>query len=115
MTREYIDERTYRILHERHKDDGTVEQFYVYFDENSTANAIYLNEQYVKAMADGMKKGSSFNLDYSRYEKQVMYRVDKFSLAFPINGVTGTCDGEFVEIIVHYQDGKQNDLHIPVK
>jgi hypothetical protein len=115
MTREIVDERTYRILHNRYHDDGTVEEYYVYFDENVTANAIYLTEQRVKSMADGMRKGSTFNFDYTRYEKQAMYQVDKHSKAFPINGVSGTCDGEFVEIIVHYQDGKENEFHIPVK
>ena len=115
MTREYIDERTYRILHERYKEDGTVEEFYVYYDENETANAIYLTEQRVKAMADGMRKGSKFDFDYTGYEKQVMYQVDKNSLAFPINRITGECDGETAEIVVHYQDGKKNEFHIPVK
>lgn len=115
MAREYIDERTYRILHERYKEDGTVEQFYIYYDENETANAIYLTEQRVKAMADGMTKGSKFDFVYTNYDKQVMYQVDKNSLAFPINRITGTCDGETAEIIVHYQDGKKNRFHIPVK
>lgn len=113
--REIIDERTYRILHNRYNADGTVEQFYVTYEENETANAIYMTEKRVKDMACGMKKGSKFDFDYTNYEKQLMYQVDKNSPAFPINKITGTCDGEYAEIVVHYQDGKKNEFHIPVK
>ena len=43
--RVWIDDRNYKILHNRYNDDGTVEQFWVYYKENSTKDTIYITEE----------------------------------------------------------------------
>lgn len=43
--RVWIDDRNYKILHNRYNDDDTVEQFWVYYKENSTKDTIYITEE----------------------------------------------------------------------
>ena len=116
MSREYVDERTYRILHNRYDEHGNVvEQFYRYYDENETEDAVYLTKDFLLTQAKQMSGNSASISKYTKREKPFYYEEIKGGKAVQIDGVTWECNGTIATVTIDCTDGNEIVLAVPVE
>ncbi|MBQ5658725.1 MAG: hypothetical protein IIV02_04245 [Peptococcaceae bacterium] len=116
MSREYVDERTYRILHNRCDEHGNVvEQFYRYYDENETDEAVYLTKDFLLTQAKQMSGNSASISKYTKREKPFYYEEVKGGKAVQIDGVTWECNGTIATVTIDCTDGNEIVFAVPVE
>ena len=114
--REWLDDRHYRILHNRYDDKGNlVEQFYRYYTENETDDAVYLTKEFLLNQAEQMRKGSMSKARYTKREKPHYYEAEVGGEAVQIDGVVWECNGDIATVTIDCTNGDEIVLSVPVK
>lgn len=75
--REWLDERNYRILHNRYDEKGNVvEQFYRYYTENEDKGAVYFHPDLFMKMQDEMSTGAH-QMNFAKEGKKVLLECEE--------------------------------------
>ena len=105
--REWIDERHYKILHNKYEDGKLVGQVYKYYTENETATHIYIRPEILMAGQNG--KGSATG-KFDAYEKIVVLESEDLGFVGAncpeLKGYELEHDGEEVKCVFKCKDGQ---------
>lgn len=111
MTREWIDERHYKILHNKYENGKFVEQFYRYYTENETKTHIYLHPEIIMSNQSG--KGTASG-KFDGYDKIVVLECEDLGFVGDncpeLKGYNMEHDGEEVKCVFHCKDGKDIEI-----
>ena len=114
--REWLDDRHYRILHNRYDERGNVvEQFYRYYTENETDDAVYLTKEFITTFAKQMSGKSTSKSNYINSEKPHYYEVEVCGEAVQIDGIVWSCDGKTTTVTVDCTNGDEIVFFVPVE
>lgn len=114
--REWINERHYRILHNRYDENGNVvEQYYRYYTENETEDAVYITKDFLLKQAKQMRGNSMSKARYDRREKPFYYEAVLGGEAIPIDGILWECNGTVATVTIDCSDGNEIVLSTPVE
>lgn len=114
--REWIDERHYRILHNRYDEAGNVvEQFYKYYTENETKDAVYITKEFALKQARQMSAGSMSKAKYTNREKPFYYEAAEGADPVQIDGIVWECKGDIATVTIDCTDGNEIVLVTPVE
>lgn len=72
--RVWIDERHYKILHDKFDDNGKkIGEEWITFTENETATHIFITKEWIDRELKEMGEATTFSSNYTNFDKKVVY------------------------------------------